>query len=97
MNNYIKLLPPAPGRNRPNIIDLHRKIDPPKTAAVGLQSFPDLLYALDKVHSSNNGPGRAPLLLKTITIERFGPGGPQIVPMGPKMSMVIVIGHVGDL
>ncbi len=46
----------------------------------------------EKVHPSSNGPGRARLLLKTITIEMFGPVGPKIGPAGPQISIVIVIG-----
>ncbi len=44
------------------------------------------------MHSSSNGPGRARLLLKIITIEMFGPVGPKIGPTGPKISIVLVIG-----
>ncbi len=46
----------------------------------------------DKVHSSSNGPGRARLLLKTITIQIFGPVGPKMEPTGSKIYTVIVIG-----
>ncbi len=46
----------------------------------------------EQVHRSNNGPGRARLLLKNITIELFGPMGPKIGTTGPQISIVIVIG-----
>ncbi len=40
----------------------------------------------------SNGPGRARLLLDTITIEMFGPVGPEIGPTGPNISIGIVSG-----